>query len=269
MLQPRIFSYLIKDPEESFPGTLACSHRGSLVKLMTGQSLISQMNNYFEFLFGNAKSTTAFWTSPYLDAWDLGIMVTHAIPVMSSDGKNIGVVGVDATLDEIENFLTKHQWGTVYSFLINNKGETIYHPRLKPSTNYIPENNQQKVVPLLEDPIFIPISQLEMDINRQPAEFSMIEQDMRQGKTSFKHIPRSKDGKARTYYYGALNESEYSFAYSLADTDMVFRRSQEPTDRSKYTISIFNLLKEYRGNISRERLPGMAEFIEIKENEDR
>ena len=49
--------------------------------------------------------------------------------------RTIGVVGVDATLDQIENFLTKHQWGNVYSFLINKEGETIYHPKLKPSTN--------------------------------------------------------------------------------------------------------------------------------------
>jgi hypothetical protein len=27
--------------------------------------------------------------------------------------RTIGVVGVDATLDEIENFLKKHQWGDV------------------------------------------------------------------------------------------------------------------------------------------------------------
>ena len=49
--------------------------------------------------------------------------------------RTIGVVGVDATLDEIENFLKKHQWGDVISFLINDQGETIYHPKLKPSTN--------------------------------------------------------------------------------------------------------------------------------------
>lgn len=42
---------------------------------------------------------------------------------------------MDATLDEIENFLTKNQWGTVQSFLINKQGETIFHPKLKPSTN--------------------------------------------------------------------------------------------------------------------------------------
>ena len=49
--------------------------------------------------------------------------------------RNIGVVGVDATLDEIENFLTKHQWGDVYSFLIDKNSETVYHKRLKASTN--------------------------------------------------------------------------------------------------------------------------------------
>ena len=46
----------------------------------------------------------------------------------------IGVVGIDATLDEIENFLKKHQWGSVYSFLINSNGGVIFHPKLKPST---------------------------------------------------------------------------------------------------------------------------------------
>jgi voltage-dependent calcium channel alpha-2/delta-3 len=47
--------------------------------------------------------------------------------------RTLGVVGVDATLEEIEHFLNRHTWGTVYSFVINTEGETIFHPRLKPS----------------------------------------------------------------------------------------------------------------------------------------
>ena len=50
---------------------------------MSGENLISQMSNYFEFLSQNAEPTEALWTSPYLDAWGLGIMLTHAIPVNS------------------------------------------------------------------------------------------------------------------------------------------------------------------------------------------
>ena len=41
------------------------------------------MNNYFDFLSSNAKSTEPLWTSPYLDAWGLGLMVTYAVPVIS------------------------------------------------------------------------------------------------------------------------------------------------------------------------------------------
>ncbi|KAK3089549.1 hypothetical protein FSP39_004513 [Pinctada imbricata] len=237
--QARIFSYLIKEDAEVFPGKLACTHRGSFVKLSTGENLIFQMRNYFDFLSSIAKSTEPLWTSPYIDAWGLGIMVTYAIPVLSKDGKTIGVVGVDATLDQIENFLTKHQWGNVYSFLINTEGETIFHPKLKPSTN------------LLEDPIFIPISQLE---NQQPKEFSIIEIEMKERKNNHKFI-EGKDGKSKSYFYAALNESEYSFAYVLQDTDKEFRRSQEPTTRPPNTKSYYNLLKEYQSPVVRKKIP--------------
>ncbi|KAL4236042.1 hypothetical protein ACF0H5_004428 [Mactra antiquata] len=257
--QARIFSYLIKEDAELFPGKLACNHGGSMLKLTTGENLISQMSNYFEFLSSNAETKKALWTSPYLDAWGLGIMVTHAIPVISKlTGRTIGVVGIDATLDKIENFLTKHQWGTVYSFLINNQGETIFHPKLKPSTN------------LLEDPIFIPIQQLEKNKENQPEEFSEIERNMTLGKEGSKFIEKAIDGKPRTYYYAGLNNSEYSFAYSIAESDMEFLRSQEPMDRRKYKTSYFNLLKHYNSSYARQHLPpGTYEEIEIKEHEEK
>ncbi|XP_050400585.1 voltage-dependent calcium channel subunit alpha-2/delta-2 [Patella vulgata] len=254
----RIFSYLIVEDAELFPGNLSCRNNGSIKKLMTGENLISQMSNYFEFLSANAMSSEALWTSPYLDAWGLGLMITHAIPVLSGiTGKYIGVVGIDATLDEIENFLTKHQWGSVDSFLINDQGETIFHPRLKPSKK------------LLDDPIFIPISRLEQDNNGNPSEFSTILRDMKAGKTGTIRIEKAKGGKPRNYYYAALNNSEYSFAFSLADTDMEFRRSQEPLDRSKYDESYYNLLKEYKGRLLKERFPGLWKKIDIRENERR
>ena len=42
-------------------------------------------------------------------------------------------MAVDATLEGIENLLNARTWGSVYSFLINKDGETVVHPRLKPS----------------------------------------------------------------------------------------------------------------------------------------
>lgn len=51
-----------------------------------------------------------------------------------SHPRTIGVVGIDATLEEIENILLNDQWGSVYAFLVNEGGETIFHPLLRPST---------------------------------------------------------------------------------------------------------------------------------------
>lgn len=48
--------------------------------------------------------------------------------------RTIGVVGIDATLEEIENILLNDRWGSVYAFLVNEGGETIFHPLLRPST---------------------------------------------------------------------------------------------------------------------------------------
>lgn len=82
-LQARVFSYLIVEDAEIFPGKLACDHNGSMKKLVTGENLISQMSNYYEFLSSNAFTTSGLWTSPYLDAWGLGLMLTYAVPVTS------------------------------------------------------------------------------------------------------------------------------------------------------------------------------------------
>ncbi|BFY99384.1 hypothetical protein BsWGS_02424 [Bradybaena similaris] len=251
----RIFSYLIVEDAEIFPGTLACDHYGSMLKLETGENLITQMSNYFEFLSTSAVMENALWTSPYLDAWGLGLMITHAVPVTSKKtGKYIGVVGVDATLDEIENFLTKHQWGSVYSFLINSQGNVIFHPKLKPSTT------------LLEDPIIIPISQLEQD-NGKPQEFDMIKMDMLQGKTGSMVIKNPKGSNTRTYYYGSILDREYSFAFSLASEDKIFRRSQEPKNRSNIGESYFNLLKLYDSPLLKEKLPDALKKLEVKDKE--
>ena len=73
-----------------------------------------------------------------------------------------GVAAVDATLEEIESYFLSQQWGTVTAFLINHAGETIYHPLLKP-------NNA-----LVDDPIFIPVTQLEQDKAGEPVEFKQV-----------------------------------------------------------------------------------------------
>lgn len=46
-----------------------------------------------------------------------------------------------------------------------------------------------------------------------------------------------------------------------------FRRSQEPVDRSSYTTSYYNLLKEYLNPVVKEEFPHAWEELVILENE--
>jgi len=43
------------------------------------------------------------------------------------------VVGVDVRLADVEQILFSQQWGNLYSFMTNNEGEVIIHPRLTPA----------------------------------------------------------------------------------------------------------------------------------------
>lgn len=47
----------------------------------------------------------------------------------------------------------------------------------------------------------------------------------------------------------------------------VFRRAQEPTDKTKYEKSYFNLLIEYNSELAREKLPGTFEYLKVYYNE--
>ncbi|CAD5114296.1 DgyrCDS3438 [Dimorphilus gyrociliatus] len=204
----RIFSYLTKDEGELFPGKLACAHGGSLTKLANGENLINQMHSYFDFLFRNAKSTMGLWTSPYIDAWKLGLMVTYSIPC------------------------------------------------------------------LVDDPIFIPIEQLEQT-QGEPRNFSRVVEEMKAGKTgqlTIKNARRGIGGKTfmdATYYYAALNDSEYAFAFSMADTDKTFRRAQTPVDLDNYDKSYFNLLIEYNSSTAKEAFPGTYDYLDVRDNEQK
>ena len=82
----RIFSYLTSDngEGEELPGKLSCDNRGYMKKLTDEEDIISQMQDYYSFLASNTISVSnVTWTSPYLDASGLGLMVTVAMPVIS------------------------------------------------------------------------------------------------------------------------------------------------------------------------------------------
>nr|QJU69482.1 cacna2d1 [Nematostella vectensis] len=265
----RIFSYLTNDKGEEFPGKLSCDNNGYMKRLVDNENIISQMQEYYSFLASNTISiNNVTWTAPYLDASGLGLMVTVAMPVTSKlTNRTIGVVGIDATLEEIENILQNDQWGSVYAFLINDEGETIFHPLLRPSTE------------LVDDPIFIQISDLEQR-DGEPKEFSKVQEAMMDGKTgsyrienAIRSIPKGdfQDGvvlvtSPSTYFYTSIKDSVYAFAFNLADSDVDFRRPLRPKNQSDGQILYYSYLEAYNLSSVRKELGGLYDKLDVKYN---
>lgn len=57
-------------------------------------------------------------------------------------------------------------------------------------------------IQLVDDPIFIPIEQLEQDKNGEPAEFSNVVKDMKAGKTGYRKIHKARKGKGKVLVLG-------------------------------------------------------------------
>ncbi|KAJ7333705.1 hypothetical protein OS493_015788 [Desmophyllum pertusum] len=265
----RIFSYLTADNGEEFPGKLSCDNQGYMKKLTDEENIISQMQDYYSFLASNTISVSnVTWTSPYLDASGLGLMVTVAMPVISKvTNKTIGVVGIDATLEEIENILLNDQWGSVYAFLVNERGETIFHPLLRPSTE------------LVDDPIFIPISTLEQR-NGKPTEFNTVAKSMMDGETgslriedAIRSIPKGdfQDGVMlvtlpSTYYYTSIKDSEYVFAFNLADSDKNYRRPASPPRGMKIPVNYYANIESYNSSEVKQVLGDLYTDLDVQHN---
>ena len=58
-----------------------------------------------------------------------------------------------------------------------------------------------------------------------------------------------------------------TFIKKLLTNFQIFRRAQEPKDKSNYDKSYFNLLIEYNSTHARSTLPGTFEYLQVKENE--
>lgn len=70
-------------------------------------------------------------TEPYLDATSGGLTVTVAVPRLI-DGKVVGVVGSDFSIDTIRNMLTDAELGDLgYLFIADASGKVLIHPDLE------------------------------------------------------------------------------------------------------------------------------------------
>lgn len=162
----RVFTFAVGPPAESTEALreMACNNRGYFSRIQSVGAVREVSENYIRVLTRPmAKAPEAnitdhtVWTSVYLDALGLGMMVTGTLPVFYSkedlsncsekDGMEaeekredhfLGVMGTDVPLSYLEEFMLRPLVGpSGYMFAINNNGMIIFHPRLKTVQGYL------------------------------------------------------------------------------------------------------------------------------------
>ena len=122
---------------------------------------------------------------------------------------------------------------------------------------------------LVDDPIFVDISQLEQKAGKDEATdlFGDIVKEMKAGKTGSKRIEKGdralpkgdfQDGVEYiktpvTYFYSGIPDSSYSFAFSFTDSDLEYRRPEKPGQPiESLPRSYYGYLKSYNDSYVRE-----------------
>lgn len=98
-------------------------------------------NANLEWYYKTIGRKDGWWMPVYVD-WMTNVpMYSYVYPVYSSNGENIGVVGVDVNLDRIVKEIRKQRiFDTGYFMLIDQNKETIVQPPLNTSNELIETN---------------------------------------------------------------------------------------------------------------------------------
>ncbi|XP_008398833.1 voltage-dependent calcium channel subunit alpha-2/delta-1a isoform X2 [Poecilia reticulata] len=173
------------------------------------------------------KAKQVQWTNVYLDALELGLVITGTLPVFnktdtgSKKSQNqliLGVMAIDVSLEDIKRLTPRFTFGpNGYYFAIDPNGYVLLHPNLQPLTAKFDE-------PVTLD--FLD-AELENDIKVE------IRNKMIDGKTgnyTISTLVKSQDERyidegERTYTFAPVKGTDYSLALVLPNYSMHYIRA--------------------------------------------
>ncbi|XP_055029582.2 voltage-dependent calcium channel subunit alpha-2/delta-1 isoform X2 [Misgurnus anguillicaudatus] len=205
---------------------MACANKGYFYEIPSIGAIRINTQEYLDVLgrpmvLADAKQVQ--WTNVYLDALELGLVVTGTLPVFnktkSKEGGSqsqhqnqliLGVMGVDVSLDDIKRLTPRFTIGpNGYYFAIDPNGYVLLHPNLQPKN------------PKFQEPVTLDFldAELENDIKVQ-IRTKMIDRDP--GEKTIKTLVKSQDERyidqgIRTYTWAPVNGTDYSLALVLPE----------------------------------------------------
>nr|XP_058931018.1 voltage-dependent calcium channel subunit alpha-2/delta-1 isoform X7 [Kogia breviceps] len=222
---------------------MACENKGYYYEIPSIGAIRINTQEYLDVLgrpmvLAGDKAKQVQWTNVYLDALELGLVITGTLPVFNITGQNenktnlknqliLGVMGVDVSLEDIKRLTPRFTLcPNGYYFAIDPNGYVLLHPNLqpKPIGVGIPTINLRKRRPNVQNPksqepvtLDFLDAELENDIKVEIRN-KMI--DGESGEKTFRTLVKSQDERYidkgnRTYTWTPVNGTDYSLALVL------------------------------------------------------
>ncbi|XP_027429592.1 voltage-dependent calcium channel subunit alpha-2/delta-1 isoform X7 [Zalophus californianus] len=211
---------------------MACENKGYYYEIPSIGAIRINTQEYLDVLgrpmvLAGDKAKQVQWTNVYLDALELGLVITGTLPVFNITGqvenktnlKNqliLGVMGVDVSLEDIKRLTPRFTLcPNGYYFAIDPNGYVLLHPNLqpKPIGVGIPTINLRKRRPNVQEPVTLDFldAELENDIKVEIRN-KMI--DGENGEKTFRTLVKSQDERYidkgnRTYTWTPVNGTDY------------------------------------------------------------
>uniref|UniRef100_A0A8C7G0Z6 Calcium voltage-gated channel auxiliary subunit alpha2delta 1 n=1 Tax=Oncorhynchus kisutch TaxID=8019 RepID=A0A8C7G0Z6_ONCKI len=202
---------------------MACANKGYFYEIPSIGAIRINTQEYLDVLgrpmvLADQLAKQVQWTNVYLDALELGLVITGTLPVFNKtkykdeSGLEIqnqlilGVMGIDVSLDDIKKLTPRYTIGpNGYYFAIDPNGYVLLHPNLQPKN------------PKFQEPVTLDFldAELENDIKVQIRRMMI---DGNPGEETIETLVKTQDERyidrgVRTYTWAQVNGTDYSVCY--------------------------------------------------------
>ncbi|XP_048195874.1 voltage-dependent calcium channel subunit alpha-2/delta-1 isoform X2 [Perognathus longimembris pacificus] len=242
---------------------MACANKGYYYEIPSIGAIRINTQEYLDVLgrpmvLAGDKAKQVQWTNVYLDALELGLVITGTLPVFNITGqfenktnlKNqliLGVMGVDVSLEDIKRLTPRFTLcPNGYYFAIDPNGYVLLHPNLQPKPIGVgkPTINLRKRRPNVQEPVTLDFldAELENDIKVEIRN-KMI--DGESGEKTFRTLVKSQDERYidkgnRTYTWTPVNGTDYSLALVLPTYSFYYIKAkiEETITQARYSETL-------------------------------
>uniref|UniRef100_A0A669BEP4 Calcium voltage-gated channel auxiliary subunit alpha2delta 1 n=1 Tax=Oreochromis niloticus TaxID=8128 RepID=A0A669BEP4_ORENI len=209
---------------------MACSNKGYFYEIPSIGAIRINTQEYLDVLgrpmvLADKQAKQVQWTNVYLDALELGLVITGTLPVFNRtktiDKRNeeliLGVMAIDVSLDDIKKLTPRFTIGpNGYYFAIDPNGYVLLHPNLQPKVCeilFFPQN------PKFQEPVTLDFLDAELE-NDIKIEIRRMMIDGETGERTINTLVKTQDERyidsgIRTYTWAPVNGTDYSLALVL------------------------------------------------------